>query len=168
MRPPAAETPARPTESGGEPTPPPPPRSASRGAHPAPSVPHPAQLAEVWADVVAAAREARPFLGTALERAMPEAVNARGELTLAMDVPDEIAEQAITTGAAEVVRAIARYVDGITRVRITRSAVPAAEPPPAPRRYTAAEVRAERVAILRRRDPTLAAAIDALELELLD
>jgi DNA polymerase III subunit gamma/tau len=139
----------------------PPPRPASRIAHPA-------QLAERWDDVVAAAREARPFLGAALEKAMPSAVTARGELTLTLEEPDEIAERAIGAGAAEVVQAIGRYFDGITRVRITPNGERAPDPAAAPRRYTAEEVRAERIAILRRRDPTLAAAIDALELELLD
>jgi DNA polymerase-3 subunit gamma/tau len=134
----------------------------------APRVAQPAQLAEHWDDVVAAAREARPFLGAALEKAMPEAVTARGELTLLVDPPDEIAEQALSAGSAEVVRAIGRYFDGITRVRITSPAARPANLAAAPRRYTAEEVRAERLAILRRRDPTLAAAIDALELELLD
>ncbi|HSJ64780.1 MAG TPA: DNA polymerase III subunit gamma/tau [Gemmatimonadaceae bacterium] len=151
------------------------PAETARAGHLEPSLPrpasriaHPAQLAERWEDVVAAAREARPFLGAALEKAMPSAVTARGELTLTLEQPDEIAERAIGAGAAEVVQAVGRYFDGITRVRITANVEQLPDPAAAPRRYTAEEVRAERIAILRRRDPTLAAAIDALELELLD
>ena len=130
-------------------------------------VPLPADLAERWDDIVAAAREVRPFLGTALEKAVPVAVNGRGDLMLELEEPDEIARQAIAAGAVDVAQAIGRYFDGITRVRITAGVTPA-EAPGAPRRYTAEEVRAERIAILRRRDPTLSAAIDALELEMLE
>jgi DNA polymerase-3 subunit gamma/tau len=130
-------------------------------------VPLPAQLAERWDDIIAAAREVRPFLATALAKASPASVTARGELMLELDEPDEIARQAIAAGAGEVAQAIGRYFDGITRVRITSGESPA-DASAAPRRYTAEEVRAERIAILRRRDPTLAAAIDALELEMLE
>jgi len=38
----------------------------------------------------------------------------------------------------------------------------------APRRVTEEEIRAQRIASLRKRDPVLGAAIDALDLELLD
>jgi hypothetical protein len=131
-------------------------------------VPLPSTLAERWDDIVAAARDIRPFLGAALEKALPTAVNARGEVTLALETPDEIAGQAISAGAADVTRVIGRYFDGITRVRLTSQDRGTAEPAVAARRYTAEEVRAERVAILRRRDPTLAAAIDALDLELIE
>ena len=141
-------------------------------AAPAPSrtttIPLPSALVERWDDIVAAAREVRPFLGSALMKAAPSAVNARGEITLSLDEPDEIAEQAIVSGAADVAAVIGRYFDGITRVRLTASARPTAEPAAAPRRLTAEEVRTERIAILRRRDPTLAAAIDALDLELIE
>jgi hypothetical protein len=127
----------------------------------------PSSLAERWDDIIAATREVRPFLASALEKAEPTAVNARGEVTLTLEPPDEIAEQAIVAGADEVTKAIGLYFDGITRVRLaTRRDT--AEPAGAPRRYTAEEVRAERIAILRRRDPTLAAAIDALDLELIE
>ncbi len=125
-------------------------------------------LTERWDDVVAAAREARPFLGSALEHATPSAVNARGEVLLSLDVPDEIAEQAIINGGDEIARAIARYCDGVTRVRLAPRSAARAEPAGASRRYTAEEVRAERIANLRRRDPTLSAAIDALDLELIE
>ena len=132
------------------------------------NLPLPSALAERWDDIIAAAREVRPFLGSALEKAAPGAINARGEITLTLEEPDEIAQQAITSGAEEVTRVIGRYFDGITRVRLTAPERPTAEPAASPRRYTAEEVRAERIAILRRRDPTLAAAIDALDLELID
>jgi DNA polymerase-3 subunit gamma/tau len=152
------------------------PRPASRVAHPAarptrdprPSTPDINLLTERWDDVVAAAREARPFLGTALERASPSAVNARGEVLLSLDVPDEIAEQAIINGSDEIARAIARYCDGVTRVRLLHRSGAPAEPAAPSRRYTAEEVRVERIANLKRRDPTLSAAIDALDLELIE
>jgi DNA polymerase-3 subunit gamma/tau len=145
-------------------------RAATGSTRPAPpaSLPLPSTLAERWDDIIASAREIRPFLGSALEKAEPVAVNARGEVTLALETPDEIAEQAIVAGASDVTGVIGRYFDGITRVRLTVPERATAEPGAAPRRYTAEEVRAERIAILRRRDPTLAAAIDALDLELIE
>ena len=53
------------------------------------------------------------------------------------------------------------------QVRVDESA-PATGPGEPPRRLTAESVRSERLAMLRRRDPTLDAAVDALDLELLD
>jgi DNA polymerase-3 subunit gamma/tau len=141
---------------------------ASRVAPPASRVPHLASLTERWDDVVAAAREARPFLGTALGRASPSAVNARGEVMLSLEAPDEIAEQAIINGADEIARAIALYCDGVTRVRLIPMSGASGEHATTSRRYTAEEVRAERIANLRRRNPTLSAAIDALDLELIE
>ena len=149
------------------------PETSSVPPRPAPHVAPPASLdlnllTERWDDVVAAAREARPFLGTALARASPSAVNARGEVMLSLEAPDEIAEQAIINGADEIARAIARYYDGVTRVRLVPASRAAAEPAATSRRYTAEEVRAERIANLRRREPILSAAMDALDLELIE
>ncbi len=142
------------------------PRPASRVARPASLDLN--LLTERWDDVVAAAREARPFLGTALGRTSPSAVNARGEVMLSLERPDEIAEQAIINGADEVARAIALYCDGVTRVRLIPASGTAGERTATSRRYTAEEVRTERIANLRRRDPTLSAAMDALDLELIE
>jgi hypothetical protein len=103
-----------------------------------------------------------------LGRASPSAVNARGEVMLSLEAPDEIAEQAIINGADEIARAIALYCDGVTRVRLIPVSGASGEHATTSRRYTAEEVRAERIANLRRRNPTLSAAIDALDLELIE
>jgi hypothetical protein len=53
---------------------------------------------------------------------------------------------------------------GIERIAVTRPEGASA----APRRVTEEEIRTQRMASLRKRDPVLGAAIDALDLELLD
>jgi hypothetical protein len=63
-----------------------------------------------------------------------------------------------------VVTALRSIFDGVERVAVKFVADPAA----APRRLTAENVLAERVERLRKRDPLLGAAIDALDLRLIE
>jgi hypothetical protein len=70
----------------------------------------------------------------------------------------------IVAGAADVLAAIATMFSGATRLQVR--AEPAADA--APRRLTQEAVRDERLGKLRRRDPALDAAVEMLDLELLD
>jgi hypothetical protein len=123
-------------------------------------------LAERWGEIVAGASTERPFLGTALARAMPVAISGRGEITLELDAPDEISAQAIESGTADILGAISALFTGARKLRLTNESKSKEAPPP--RRVTADQVRAERISALKKQDPTLAAAIDALELEILE
>ncbi|HWJ23835.1 MAG TPA: DNA polymerase III subunit gamma/tau [Gemmatimonadaceae bacterium] len=138
---------------------------------PDPSAPPPDvhRLLEGWDDVVAALREAgKGVLGTALEAASPVAVSGQGAVLIEFDEPNDIYERAFET-ARDTLLAILRrlFGGGVTRVALRKS--DRAQAASAPKeRLTSESVKAERLALLRRRDPVLDAAIEALDLELLD
>ncbi len=121
------------------------------------------QLVERWDDVVATVRAAgKSVAATALEHASPAAVNARGDVTLALDESNPIYEQAIEAVKADVLAAVRTSFPGVQRL-VVRAPAGAATPPA---RLTDEMVRSERIAALRKRDPVLDAAIDALDLDL--
>jgi DNA polymerase-3 subunit gamma/tau len=123
------------------------------------------QLVERWDDVVARVRAAgKSVAANALEHASPTAVNARGDVTLALDEGNPIYEQAIDAVKSEVVSAMREWFPGVQRL-VVRAPARASTPPT---RLTDEMVRSERIAALRRKDPVLDAAIDALDLDLAD
>ena len=122
-------------------------------------------VVERWDDVVGVVRAAgKTVAATALEHAAPAAVNASGDVTLALDEANPIYEQAIEAVKADLVLALRRWFPGVQRL-LVRSPEGAATPPT---RLTDEMVRSERIAVLRRKDPVLDAAIDALDLDLAD
>jgi DNA polymerase-3 subunit gamma/tau len=123
------------------------------------------QVVERWDDVVTAMRAAgKSVAATALEHASPSAVNARGDVTLALDEANPIYEQALEAVKSELVSTMRRWFPGVQRL-VVRAPEGRAAPPP---RLTDEMVRSERIAVLRRKDPVLDAAIDALDLDLAD
>jgi DNA polymerase-3 subunit gamma/tau len=126
------------------------------------------QLVERWGEVIACVRaDGRQVLAAALEHALPSAVSARGEITLSLEGPDALYQQPIAAGSADVLTVIGTLFTGATRVQV-RIDEEVAAGDAAPRRLTAEGVRNERLARLRRRDPALDLAVDALDLELLE
>jgi DNA polymerase-3 subunit gamma/tau len=126
------------------------------------------RLVERWAEVIATVRaDGRGFLAAALEHALPSAVTGRGDITLELDAAGSIYQQPIADSASDVLSAIGTIFTGASRLRTIAPEQPA-EPDAAPRRLTEEGVRAERLALLRKRDPVLDLAVDALDLELLD
>ena len=122
-------------------------------------------IVERWDDLVNSIRSAgKSVAATALEHASPAAVNARGDVTLALDDANPIYEQAIEAVKADAVAALRRWFPGVQRL-IVRAAEGSSAPPP---RLTDEMVRSERIAALRKKDPVLDAAIDALDLDLAD
>ena len=120
-------------------------------------------LTERWDDVVTAVRANRMVLAPFLEAAIPAGVSAAGVLTLrAEDAPSA---DALELAKNDLLGIVKRVFPAIERVAITRPEGSAAA---APRRVTEEEIRTQRMASLRKRDPVLGAAIDALDLELLD
>ena len=118
-----------------------------------------------WDDLVAALRGAgKSVAATALEHATPVAVNARGEVTIALDEANPIYEQALDTVKGELATLLRQWFGGVQRVGV-RAVEGNAAPPT---RLTDEMVRTERLTALRRRDPVLGAAIDALDLDLAD
>jgi hypothetical protein len=119
------------------------------------------RLAERWDDIVAHMRSSgRGLVAQLLEEATPAAVSASGVVTL--DAESDLTVQGLGEAEATVVEALGRHFDGVTRI-IVRAAGAGAR-----RRYDAASVKAERTASLRKGSPLLAAAIDALDLELIE
>ena len=126
-------------------------------------------LCERWGDIVDRVRSmGRPMLVSALEHALPVAVSAQGTITVQLEQPNEIFEKTIESGAAEVLSAVAGTFDGVTRLLVRRVEQPAAPTTDVPRRLTEDQARQERAQMLRKKDPALDAAIEALDLELLE
>jgi DNA polymerase-3 subunit gamma/tau len=108
----------------------------------------------------------KPMLATALAHASPVAVTAGGVITIELDEPNDIYAHAVSTARGEIAAALREWFNGVDRVELRRDE--GAAPPPPPKRLTEEMVRAERIAALRKRDPVLGAAIDALDLEVAD
>jgi len=134
-------------------------------ASPTAAPPDVPQIVGKWEDLAAALRAAgRSVAATALEHAEPLAVNARGEVTVGLDEPNPIYEQALESVKSELVPLLQRWFPGVQRVVVRTTGGTA----PPPTRLTDEMVRSERLTALRRRDPVLGAAIDALDLDLVD
>lgn len=127
----------------------------------------PSTLPERWSEVVRRAGSERPgMLAAALEHVTPLPVSARGEVTLVLDEASEVYDKALTNSAPVILAAINSIVPGTKAV-----AVKIVAPPPtvaSPRRMTEEDVKGDRLTRLRKRDPNLDAAVDALDLELLE
>ncbi len=183
---PAPEKWAPPAEHGGAVTPAP--RSPSTGGIPAPpgpdalgprreanATPRPDASAtpmpdlhrvlDDWDSVIAALKvQGRGMLAALLDRVQPTAVTAGGLLTLECDDPGDF--PVVTDGLSQVTDALRDVMPAITRVQVKP---PADGVPDAPRaRLTTEGVKQERVAALSKQDPVLGAAVEALDLELLE
>ena len=138
----------------------------------APSVAIPAMAAlptinvvtERWDDIIAAVRATRVLLAPVLEQAVPSAISASGMLTIRAD--DAASADGLDMGKTELLAVIKSIFPAIERITIAAPEGRATAGPP--RRVTEEEIRKQRMASLRKQDPVLGAAIDALDLELLD
>jgi DNA polymerase-3 subunit gamma/tau len=122
------------------------------------------RLAEHWDDVVEQVRGAgRGMVASALNEATPSAVTAGGLVTIGV-TSDALAD-ALQSGSEEILTALRGIFDGVEQIAVKSMAdgTQAARP-----RLTAENVIADRVATLRKRDPQLNAAIDALDLRLIE
>jgi len=105
-------------------------------------------------------------LAVALEHVEPTMDAQKGEVVVRLIEPNEIYERAIETGRADLLAALHDEVAGVRSVRLAKHDAPGSSVPPA--RLTAESAKAEEVAALRKKDRVLGAAIDALDLELVD
>ena len=121
-------------------------------------------LVERWDDVIASVRTGRVLLAPFLEQAVPSAISAAGALTIRAE--DVASAEALDAGIADLLAVVRAMFPAVQRLIIARPDGPSPSAPP--RRVTEEEIRAQRIATLRKRDPVLGAAIDALDLELLD
>jgi DNA polymerase-3 subunit gamma/tau len=120
-------------------------------------------IAGAWDDIVAAVRRERPMLGSMLEHCLPVALTATGVLTLQAETSST--QDNIGARLAELTTALKAQIVGLDRVALKPADATAAS---APARMSSESVRIELVNALRKQDPVLRAAIDALDLELID
>jgi DNA polymerase-3 subunit gamma/tau len=119
-----------------------------------------------WDAIVDRLRTAgKPMLASALQHAPPVAVTSSGSVTIELDETNDIFVHAITNGQSEILGALREWFPNARRVELKRDALAPTGPP---KRLTDEMVRADQIASLRKRDPVLGAAIDALDLELAD
>ncbi|CAN5916380.1 hypothetical protein BH11GEM1_BH11GEM1_01490 [soil metagenome] len=140
-----------------------PPAAAGRSA--GEPVPDLNLLVERWDELVSAMRATGNSLAaTALAHAAPTAVNGTGEVTIALDESNPIYEQALGKDEKGVTSALRSLFPGVQRV-VVRAAAGTSTPPA---RLTDEMVRSERLTAMRRKDPVLDRAIEALDLDLAD
>ncbi|MBA4072188.1 MAG: DNA polymerase III, subunit gamma and tau [Gemmatimonas sp.] len=118
------------------------------------------RLAEFWDEVVDVVRRGgRGTLASMLDHATPQAVSGTGTVTLAVDT--EVHGDAIAQAAEHVLAALRTRFTGVERIVVKAQQSAPME------RLTEESVMHGRVTQLRKRDPVLDAAIDALDLRLL-
>jgi hypothetical protein len=144
--------------------------AAVASAPAAPSTPRPlpstAEITGRWDDLVERLRTAgKPMLASALAHTTPASIAATGLLVLELDEPNDIYAHAIHSARADVLSSLRDWFPSLARVEL-RSEEQSSSPPP--KRLTDEMIRAERIASLRKRDPVLSAAIDALDLDVTD
>jgi hypothetical protein len=123
-------------------------------------------LAGRWDTLVERLRQGgKTLIATALEHAAPTVVTARGDITIALDEPNDFYAKAIQSGAAEIVAILRDWFSPVERVQLEGSTKLPATPA---KRLTDEDVKAQKLEALRKRDPILRAAIDALDLEVID
>jgi DNA polymerase-3 subunit gamma/tau len=163
----APAPPATPPKAPAPPSSPMPERStrAEPGGAASSALPDLHQVTERWDDLVARVRAAgKSVAATALEHAAPTTINARGDVTVALDESNPIYEQALETAKSDVAAVLREWFPAVQRI-VVRAAQGGGAPPA---RLTDEMVRAERLASLRKKDPVLDAAIDALDLDIAD
>jgi DNA polymerase-3 subunit gamma/tau len=124
------------------------------------------KVAGRWDELVAKIRsDGKRVLASALEHALPVAVTAAGDITIELDEPNEFIAQAIEAGRGETLAVLRQWFADARGVRLRQNPDRASAPPA---RVTDQMVRTDRLNSLRKRDPILGAAIDALDLDVVD
>lgn len=106
-------------------------------------------------------------LAGAVEHAAPVSVSGTGDITLELASTGEVFHQPLVASASDVLAVIGSLLDGATRLTV-RLADRAPDDAASPRRFTEEGVRRDRLSMLRKKDATLDAAVEALDLELME
>lgn len=145
---------------------------ASPISHPAPASAQPSRKLEptlenvrsVWPDIVADARAKTPVLGSLLAEAEVVAVEGR---IVTLRPGHAVHAEGLERQRETIAQSLGRFISEAPRVSIVAPSGTSAKAP-GPVRMTEAGATAERLKSLRAKDPTLSAAVDALDLELLE
>ncbi|MHB1297136.1 MAG: DNA polymerase III subunit gamma/tau [Gemmatimonadaceae bacterium] len=122
------------------------------------------RLAEHWDEVVDTVNtDGRALLSSTLAHATPTAVTAGGVITIT--VSSDTHAEIVGGNEASVLAALRRRFDGVQKLSV-RTVLPDVDS--VPRRLNETAVKADRMAMLRKQSRLLDAAVDALDLELLD
>ncbi len=124
-------------------------------------------LRAVWSEVVATASRQSSLLGQALEHSTPR-IDSPGTVTLAFSGDSAVFQEGVERQQATVETIVSARMGAPTRIDVERSGHSAAARPAKGARLTSSDIRADRLSSLRKRDPALDAAADALDLELVD
>jgi DNA polymerase-3 subunit gamma/tau len=116
-----------------------------------------------WPNIVADARAKTPLLGSLLAEAEVVAVEGR---TVSIRPGHAVHAEGLERQRETIAQSLGRFVSEAPRVKVVAGGSSAPTPPAA--RLTEQGATAERLKSLRAKDPTLSAAVDALDLELLE
>ena len=122
------------------------------------------RLRSLWSRIVEDARREKPMLGALLPAVEPSAIEGT---TVAVRMLDPVHAEGLERQRESLAQLIGRYVPEPVRIKL-EGAASGERSAPRPGRLTQDGVRAERLEALRARDPGLDAAVDALDLELLE
>ena len=132
------------------------------------------RLRALWPRIVEDARREKPMLGALLPAVVPTAIDGT---TVVARATDPVHAEGLERQRESLAQLIGRYVTDPVRIRFEGARAgsgegergePGERSAPRPGRLTEQGVRAERLEALRARDPGLDAAVDALDLELLE
>ena len=125
-------------------------------------------LTRAWPDLAQAAREQSRFLGEALAAARPVSVEG-SEARLSIPDSNPIHLEALGRQREAVERLLGEATGKPVKIVLAEAASPEGTPQgPRARRLTESEARAERLKVLKARDPALEIAAEALDLEVLE
>jgi DNA polymerase-3 subunit gamma/tau len=122
------------------------------------------RLKALWPRIVEDARREKPMLGALLPAVEPTAIDGT---TIAVRAPDPVHAEGLERQRDALAQLVGRYVTEPVRIKL-EGAGSGERSAARPGRLTEQGVRAERLEALRARDPDLDAAVDALDLELLE
>lgn len=108
------------------------------------------------------------MLAESVRRVRPTALDETGLLTLTHDPGDDTFSTAVDNGRDRLLEVISELVGPVRALRLQSDGVSGAAPASSGKRITAHDVRTATLDRLAQRDPLLAAAVKALDLELLD
>jgi DNA polymerase III subunit gamma/tau len=119
-----------------------------------------------WPAIVVAARVQSRFLGELLASVEPSEL-ALPWLNVVMREPNQLFAERLAQEATKVEEILSRTLGQPVRLRVSLAAPPDG-PPPAKRRLSDANIKADRLREFRSKDPALDTAADALDLEIVD
>ena len=123
-------------------------------------------LTSRWDELVGRLRQAgKTLIATALEHAVPTVVTSRGDVTVSLDEPNDFYAKAIQSGAGDIVAILREWFSPVERVQLEGATK---QPSGPPKRLTDEDVKAQKLEALKKRDPILSAAIEILDLEVID